>query len=503
MSSSTKAVSNTIFLTLDWISISLLSFIYSFVIWKTLDPWDYGIITTSVNIMMMLGNISMFGMGIAAQKLIAEYNEKKQGGKIGSLIRFSLILIFIFDIFICAVLLLNSNFFASVLKIDESVIWFICAGTFIFSVFYITSSILLGFQDMKGFFKTNLVGNILKLVISTTLILLGLRYFGPLAGVVIGFAVVPLIRFKRNWFGSSKDFERKKVVIDYCLPAFVAGLASTVFSNVHYIILTVIKNPEVTGLFSLAMTVATLVALVPGIISQAIFPITSQLSARKNSKGRQVKLVGTAFRYSLLIAIPFAIMLVIMLKPLILFIKLKMEYLPAVQYMPILATGSLLLGCGGIFSSSIYAIGKTRVNRNIFVLSAIVFLLFSIPMTYFFSAYGLAFSFLLVAALQFTLSYFFITKYTSLKLPLANIGKILLSSLIFMLVLYFSEKYFESFILKVSVTAVSFAVYAVALLLMKSFNGQDILLIRHIAENSPKPVKDAAELACRIMEKFM
>jgi len=503
MSSSVKAVSNTVFLTLDWISVTILSFLYSFVIWKTLSPWDYGIISTSVNLMMILGNISLFGMHATVQKLIAEYAAKNQKGKIGSLIRMSLVVVFVADAIICSALLLNRYSLASALKTTENVIWMVCIGTVVFSLFYISTNILFGFQDMKGYFKTSLAGNILKFLVSTGLILLGFGYFGPLIGVAIGFAVVPFLRFKPHWFYKSNGLDRKKIILEYSLPAFLAMLATLTFNNAHYVILTVIKTPEITGLFSLAMVISALIALIPNIITQAIFPIMSQLSVNKKSNNKQARLINTALRYSLFFAIPFSSAIVIMMRPLILFLKIKTEYLPAVQYLPMLAMGSLLLGCGGIFLSSIYAIGKPKVNRNIAVLAAIVFLMASIPMTYLFSAYGLAFSFLAVSVIQFSLSYFYIKKFLPLKLPIASILKILVASVIFIILLYNLEKYFESFVLKAIVALASFAVYIAFLVLSKFFNGQDVFIVRHIAGNLPKPIRRIAEFFCSIFEKFI
>lgn len=503
MGSSIKAVSNTIFLSLDWIFITIFSFIYSFVIWQTLKPWDYGIITTSVNLMMMLGNIGMLGMNTAVQKLIAEYVVKRKKENIGPLIRMSFVIIFILDLSICAILILNRSFIAASLKITENVVWLICAGTFVFSLFYITSNILLGFQDMKGYFKTSFIGNLLKLVISTALIFFGFSYFGPLLGVIIGFATVPLLRFKSLSFNKVEGFDKRHILFEYSLPAFVAIIATIIFNNAHYIILTVIKNPEITGLFSLAMVISTLIALIPNIITQATFPIMSQLSVKKNSRLKQAKLIGTALRYSLLLTIPFASVIVILMKSAILFFKIKMEYLPAVQYLPILSLGSLLIGCAGIFSSNIYAIGKTKVNRNITILVALIFLLSSIPMTYLFSAYGLAFSFLAAAILQFAIGYFYINKLIHFKLPLVSTCKILFTSAVLLLLIYFGEKYFESFILKFFVAAASLVVYITLLLFLKFFNGQDVFIVRHATSSFPKRIRDLAEILCKIIEKFI
>jgi O-antigen/teichoic acid export membrane protein len=486
---------------LDWISTTLISFAYSFVIWKTLSPADYGIITTSINLMMILGGIGLLGMGTAVQKLIAEYLVKNKRGNIGQLIRMSFITFLIIDLVVSAILLSNRSFFASALKINENVIWLICIGIFIFSFYSISSNILYGFQNMKGYFKTDVTGNLLKFIVSTLLILLGFSYFGPLIGFLICFTVIPLLRLKPSWFHSGTGIDKKYIMMEYSLPAFVFILATLVFNYSHYIILTVIKNPEVTGLFSLAMVIASLVSLIPTIITQAIFPIMSQLSVKKNSKMKQVKLINAALRYSLLFAIPFSIALTIMLKPLILFLKIKTEYLPAVQYLPIASLGWIFIGCASIFSNNLYAIGKTKINRNIAILTTVLFLVTSIPMTYYFSAYGLVSAFLAVGIVQFFTSYHYMKKFLNFKLPLADVGKILFSSVIFILLLYFGEKYLASFVLKVMLVFIAAIIYgAVLSRLLKFFNGQDIFIIRSVSSNLPKPIRNITD---RLIEKFL
>ena len=80
---------------------------YWFVIAKNLLPQSYGIISTSVNLMLLLGSISMFGLNTAIAKLIPEYSKKKQEEKIISLIRFSTKIVSISNLILISIILIN------------------------------------------------------------------------------------------------------------------------------------------------------------------------------------------------------------------------------------------------------------------------------------------------------------------------------------------------------------------------------------------------------------
>lgn len=500
-----KAISNTFYLTLDWFFVNLFSFLYSYVIWVTLPPENYGIVITSVNLMLLLSLITLFGLSTTLPKLIPEYMKNKQYKKLKTLFKLSFKIVLTSNLIILPILLIFTPYLASILKTTQGVIWLIIAGTAGLSFFRFTGVIVYAYQDMKLLFKTNFIGNFVKLLVSSILIFFSFRHFGPIIGVISGFTLIGLLRIKTSWFHFKPEnsSNNKKIIFQYIFPAFIGVLAFIVFNNIHYVILTVLRDPEVTGIFSMAMIMTTPIMLIPNILNQAIFPIISQLCAVKGAKKKQAYLINIVLRYMLLFSLPFAILLIIFFEPAILFLKIKLEYLPSIEYLPTLSLASIIFGCGNIYLSSLYAIGKPKINRNITVLTAILFLVSSILLTHFFSAHGLSFSYLFSVSILFLLSFLFTKKYLSIQFRWSEISKIVFSSSILFLLIYIFDMVFHGFLVKIIFAIFSLLIYFLIFVPLKFYKKEDIQILQFFAERSPKKIKQIIIKLSRFLSSTM
>jgi O-antigen/teichoic acid export membrane protein len=481
-------------MSLSWISNTLISFLYWFVIAKNLLPQSYGIISTSINLMMMLASISMFGFDTVFIKLIPEYSKTNQEKKIISLIISSIKIIFISNLILVLIMFLFSSFFATILKISQDTVWIIGIGFTAFSYFYLTTSILSGYQNMRKLFKTRLIGDIIKFLLSSILILVGVYllksnfpfgYYGPLIGTILSFLIISLLRYDIfNFKKCNNCLNTKEIVFKYSLPAFVATLALLIFNNVPYVVLTILKTPEITGFFSTAMTVTSPILLVPTILNAALFPLISQLCVEKNAKKKQAHVINCLFRYCLFLLLPFAAFLILFSRELILLFA-KSEYLLAVPLFSILGPALIIFGCGNIFLSGLYAIRKPNINRNIMVLTSILFLVSSIPLTYLFSSYGLSLAFLISVTILMLSSYYYSKKYLPLKMPIRNILKIFISSTIFFLICYITSSLAVHFIIKFVIVIFGSLFYLYLLLFLKFYNMDDVRILEFLSKKVP------------------
>jgi len=487
MNLKSKAISNTVYLALDWFFVTLFSFCYSYVIWKNLSPEHYGIITTAVNLMMPLGVMTLFGANNALTKLLPEYIKTKKNRKINSLIKLSIRIFIISNLVLTPILFVLAPYLASILKTTQTVIWLIIIGTIVFSFFYLTSAIVYGYQNMKLYFKTAFIGNLIKFLSSTVLIFFAFQHFGPIIGVILGFSLISLFRIKKSWFTLKSDnfLNKKKIILEYFLPAFIGTISWIIFNNTHYIILTILHDPSATGIYAMAMTVTIPILLIPLILNQAIFPITSLLCVVKDAKKRQAYLIDTVLRYTLLLTLPLAILLIIFFKSLILLLKFKFEYLGAAQFLPILSPAVIIFGCGSIILSSLYAIRKPKINRDISIFTAMIFLFLSVTLTYLFSAYGLSFAYLISATILFLSSFFYIRKYISLSFQTKNILKIFISSIIFFLICYVTDVLTINFFIKLILIFFGILVYLLVLLFLKFYKIVDVKILEFLGHKIP------------------
>jgi len=117
MSVGKKLMSNTAYLFLDWLSVSLMGFFYWFIAGKTLLPEEYGVVSTSVNLAAFLSTISLLGINTALWKLLPEYEARKEKGKSKQLIKFSFQIALLTNLLILLIFVGFSNTVSSALKI--------------------------------------------------------------------------------------------------------------------------------------------------------------------------------------------------------------------------------------------------------------------------------------------------------------------------------------------------------------------------------------------------
>jgi len=503
MKFTSKMVSNSFYAFLDWSFVAFISFLFWFFVNKNLQPEQSGIIFTFANTAILLSNIAIFGLGTALFKLIPEYFAKRQFKKISNLIKFSFKVAVLILSVISLILLIFSNQLSSILKINQLVFILLIITTIILTFSNFFSNILFGFQNFKRIFTTDAYGSIVKILAVISLLYLGFSYFGPLIALMLGFFVVMLFRLNTKFFRKGHDgIDKKQVIFVYALPAFISTLASVILSNGHYIILTVIKNLDITGKYGVAMSLASPILLIPSILSAALFPIISQLGANKNFKRNQSHLINLTLRYVLLIGFPLLSFLILFSKPIIL-IYSSQKFLPAAQLYPILAISSFIYGIGTIYFTSLYAIGKPKIYRNIIVLSSSLFLFLSILLTYLYSSIGLAVAYFISISVLSVSSYFFIRKYIKTIFNYPSLVKIIIANLFFISLVYFSDLISVALFLKVLLVGIAGIIYLLILVPLRFYTKDDIDILNFLEFRSPKNLKKVFSLSRQIISKYV
>ena len=479
-----KLFSNTFYIFLDWFFISLFGFFYWLIIGKTLPPEQYGIIITSINISNLFTGLSMMGFYFANTKLISEYLEKRNYKKIKGLIRFSFFFSFILSTFFITFLILLSFFSPSLLKIPQDAIVLSSTSIFLIVLYNLLGSIIFGYQKMRKYFLSDALGYLAKVVLLIFLIYSGFHYVGAIIAFLFSFFIAALIRFEKKFFSFSGSVDKKFVFFEYAFPAFLASLFSLIISNSQYIILTLLKNPEITGLFGVAMTISSIVPIIPNTLNLGLFPITSQLSAHKGKKRQQAYLITLVLRYSLFFGIPFTIFLICFSKPIILIFS-SSKYLQASQILPIVATAAFVCGVGNIFLTSLYAAKKPKINRNISLLISGIFLLLAIILTYYYSAIGLSISYLISVSIGLILGYVYLKKFIGVKFPKEDFLKVLGGSFVFFILLLFVDLIPINLFFKTILVFFDCFVYLILLMFLKFYKEEDIRILRYVGRRMP------------------
>jgi len=480
-----KLISNTFYLFLDWFAITATGFFFWLIAGKLLLPEEYGIVSTTINFALILSGLSLLGMHAVVWKLIPEYLARGQKIKINSLIKFSFVNVLISNSIVLVVIFLLSQFIAPVLKIPATALLMGGLVLFSYAIVLLFRYVIYGFQNMRVLAITDFIGQSIKVFASPILILLGFKYLGPLVGFLLGNVLIILLRIRYIPLrGSAIKINKRFIVFNYAFPAFITMVAWLIFFNGQYVLLSVLKNPQVTGLYTVAMTLSSILAVIPATLNSALLPITSQLSIREDTKKKQVRLIELIFRYGLLITLPLAILLIVFSETAVLLFS-RVEYIEASRFIPLLVLGSIAYGIGNIFLENIYAIGKTKVYRNIVVVVSVVYLLLAFPLIYRFSAFGSALAYVITTLLWAFLSFLYIRKFLNFKPSLVDMGKLLISIGIFFVFLNLLNSLSQNILFKGFLACIGILLYLIVLILLRFFSKDDIRIFDSVVRKSP------------------
>jgi O-antigen/teichoic acid export membrane protein len=447
-------------------------------------PEEVGIVSTSINLALFLSSLSILGFQGVLTKLIPEYLEKKQHEKIVSLSRFTFKIILLSNLLIILILFFFFPTVQSVLNLPVQALIFsaLMLLSFTFSTFF--GCIMWGFQNMRTFFTTDLIGVILKVLLTLIFLIAGYGYVSPLAGVLVGYVIIDLRRFRKSWFfpASKEKIKGKEILFDYALPYFTGLIAGLVFSNFQIVLLASLQGQYVTGGYSISFLIASLISIIPNVLSQALFPIISMLSVGKKIK-KQAYLLNLVLRYAVFIMLPATIFLIFFSKPILLL--LRSEYLEVSNLLSILAVASVFFGLGNLFLSSLYAVGKTKLNRNIWIVSSLIFLIINPILIKLYSAQGLAISYLLSSLFFLILGYYFINKVLTLKVDWKNLSKLLFSSVLFLPFLYVADIMQLDLIIKIAFTILGGIVYLLVLVPLKFYQRDEVKILIFLGKKLP------------------
>ena len=483
-----KLVSNTVYLFLNWASLFFLSFLFWIVSAKLLTPIHYGIVATSLALISILGVLATFGMGTAVSKLLPEFITKKRTKLITKLIKSSLKMLLVFTSILVLVLTVFSPQLSTLLKLSEEVIWLSILGILFLSLQNFSSGVLVGFQQMRKLFLTTLAGQIIKLVVTVALILLGFFYFGPIVGVLTCFLFTFLLRFRLEWVRGPSQENLNKILFTYSIPALAAGMVWNVFYYSNYLILSFVKYLELTAFFAVGMALASIIAIIPTILGNALFPIISGLCAEKRGKMKQKYLLTHTLRYALFLTLPLAVFLILFGKQAILLFA-RPEYLEAVKILPILSLGAVVLGFGLFFLHTLYALRQPKVYTLLSLFSVSVFFFLSILLTYLFSIYGPAVAYLAASLFLVSISFKYITRILTLRFPVNGLSKIIFStSLVFCLFYSLFWILPAGPWIKILLSFFALILYLIILLPLKFYTLEDVKLFRFLGSITPKPL---------------
>jgi len=468
-----KALENAVFISLSWLFTTLGGFLLWLVAGKFLNQEEYGIALTAASLCFFIISFITLGLPAALSKLIPEYKSGRKSERIKHIISLALLIIFLANAMTISMLLALKDKILPLLKVPEKIYYFmliyILIGSFSTTFYTITYS----FQEMKKYFLVGTLAVILRISVAIAVMLLGFKYFGPIVGLIISSFLTLLLCFP---FGKIKIVKRffDEDLYKYAITGFIGAFVSSMLTNFHYTIITIVKSNINTGIFGVAMMISSVISAIPSILNTSIYPIISETFKTKSKKSIPVLLENT-IKYSLLFALPLILTFSILSNFVVLSFS-SYKFLDSAKLIPILSIGTLFLGLSFAFMNALFAVRRPKTYIKILFSVAAIFLLLTIPLTKAYSETGMSVGYALTAIMFFAISFAQIKKQFSLEIDIKQILKIFLASSSF-IILYLAR---PSTLMSVALlTSLNFLIYFLILFLLKFFDKRDYLILKY------------------------
>ncbi len=477
-----KAVSNTIYLFLDWIAVMGFGYLFWVVLAKLQTPEIVGRVSSVISLGLLLSFVAVLGFNTAITKLFPEYLVKKTEDKVKYAIGWTLKITLLAGIAFLLATSVAGILMPSLVSLEYGVgLGFVVLT---FALYTMTISYLMGLQKMRKIATTDFVYGIVK--ISLAVLLASYGFVGATLAFIAATVLVSLWRIAQLPKAFDK-FDRKEVT-NYSIPAFFVGIGLMVFNQINIVAVNALSGAAETGIFAIAFMFSLPIKTIPNVVSNAISPLIAQHGAENKPKTVE-RLIRLGTRYSLLIIAPLVIVYVIFTKNIILLFSTS-QYLSGELAMRLLSISYPLAGLGVLLGNALYSSGQVKNSRNVFLTTGIVDVLLCLLLIPMLGSVGSSVAYLIASVVLFFGSAFFLRKTVRFSLELGSIFKYLVSIGSCVGVSAMIYRSIPGVAGLVAGTVAAYASYFTILLLTNFFTEDDVKILREVQNKVPyaKPI---------------
>ena len=474
----------------------LLAFVSRVIIVRYITQSEYGIFSLAFVLLTIFVMISTLGLASGVPRQIAYFRGEKDSKKVSGIVKSSIQIALVASIFSSILLFLLSDIIsvkafhspelATPLKIFAIAIPF--------SVFItIFTSIFRGFDRVEpNVYFQNILRNVLLLPLLGIVILFGLSFIGvvyaylaSIALTCIAFAAYAAKKLPSSVKGeknTNADSLRKELLF-FSLPLLAVSILGMIMTWTDTLMLGYFKTPDVVGLYNTALPLVNLIPVVLTSMNFLYVPIASQLYSQN--------LIGELRRnYAILtkwmFALTLPLFLIIFLFPeAVLNILFGTRYIQADTALQILALGMFVNTFLGPNGATLIITGKTRFLMWTGLIGAIMNIALNIFLIPLFGIIGAAIasasSLAVINVLKSTWLYLLFRIHPFTK----NYIKPILTSVLLVFVIFtFVKNRFSviPFWLLLVLLIIFMGAYGLSILVTKSFDKEDILMLLAIEE---------------------
>jgi O-antigen/teichoic acid export membrane protein len=333
---------------------------------RVLGKETYGLVVFAQAIIGYLVILVSFGFNISATKQISENRDDR--GKVNEIVSNIFILKGILFVMSVVLLIFIMSFYNNVgnYQILFYLTLYLCVYEWLFPIWYFQ-----GLEEMKYITILNVISRSIFLILIFVLIKSEEDYLlYPLIsgiGAIVASALALVIVFGSHGVKLQKtSIKRLKFYIQESIPIFISNISIKLYVNSNKIIIGSFLGMDDVAYYDLGEKLVSLLKMPQGILSQVLFP--------KISKFKDIKFVRKIFKFSVFLNIGLYVLLLIAIKPLILFLG-GHELLTAIPVVLILGLTIPLTAMSNVFGIQLLLpFGYNRAFSKIIVYSGFFYL---------------------------------------------------------------------------------------------------------------------------------
>lgn len=387
-----KFTKDVLLLGLVTVFISLQQIILLPLLTKTLGAGNYGIWCSILLTVELISLIASLALGSAIIRFFAKVNKKEIQRGLSSILLTSSITGFLFSV----LLFFISDIIAIYIFKDITTSFFIKLASIMVLITTLNVIIVNFFNSLRKIYTYSFLLALQSIGELSFVFYLVLNGFG-LGGAVVGSLLAKLVVFgagalfvKFKIKLKKPKFSLLKKYLYYSLPIVPLALFSWVLHSSDIYILGFFKGTIEIGIYSLVYSISKVMFLFMGPIGLILYPAISR--AWDNKRFAEAKTyLSYSMKYFLLLAIPTAVGLIILAKPLIQIISTS-EFLSGYLLFPLIAIGLLLYKSAEVFMYILTSKKQTKLISKIYGFGALTNIILNFIFIPFFGMYGAAFT---------------------------------------------------------------------------------------------------------------
>ena len=300
---------------------------------------------------------------------------------------------------------------------------------------------------MRYYASVDLMRSIIVLVIvfigfnlSKNVLVPGFAYM--ISPIILAFIFIPILLKKTFPQFSKLKFSVDKVLIKklfkFGLPVMIGGASWLVMTYTDTIMLTYFSGIKQVGLYNAALPTASLLHYFSLALATVLLPMSSELWSRGHKEQLRAG-INLLYKYSFLIIIPFALIMV-SFPEILLRMLFGNEYVPAATTLKILSIGTIFLIIARVNFSILSGIGKPKINAKIMWGVAVLNIMLNLMLIPFYGIIGAAIATSTSFLVMLILSTIYMERNIAIKIPLWLWLKILVIGISFVWFIAYLKK---------------------------------------------------------------